>query len=164
MNSNGEVVDTSVTKPSFLDVPQGIMSNRLEVDYKATWTPSGFATTMAAATITPITPITNIEIADTPSMNDQPMPKALQAALRAAAAKPIEKMPYAYTPPTPGMSREEHMSREGPTESRWATLQGIWKRRGEQHPNFAPPQGSLRMELSNSFESLADAEAMFGLY
>ena len=26
MNSNGEVVDTSVTKPSFLDVPQGIMS------------------------------------------------------------------------------------------------------------------------------------------
>ena len=99
MNSNGDVIDTSVTKPSFLDVPQGIMSNRLEVDYKATWTPGGFAATMAAATITPITPITNIAIADTPSMNDQPMPKALQAALRAAAARPIEDMPYLYTPP-----------------------------------------------------------------
>ena len=69
------------------------MSNRLEVDYKATWTPGGFAATMAAATITPITPITNIEIADTLSMNDQPMPKALQAALRSAAAGPISQSP-----------------------------------------------------------------------
>ena len=96
--------------------------------------------------------IADTVIADTPPMNDIAVPRALQAALKAAQVRPIEDMPYLYTPPTPGMSHEECLVRNLGTEALWATRRGIWKKRGEQDPNYTPPSVSLYpTTISNTF-------------